>query len=84
MGGNRIKSLNKLIDDIFLVLKQGDFEKLSELSRIMGSIDLNQLDDKEKIYLDNALEELEKIASDLKSDIIKSIKDKENLKKFIP
>jgi len=84
LGGNRIKSLNKLIDDIFLVLKQGDFEKLSELSRIMGSIDLNQLDDKEKIYLDNALEELEKIASDLKSDIIKSIKDKENLKKFIP
>jgi len=66
------------------VLKQGDFEKLSELSRTMGSIDLNQLDDKEKIYLDNALEELEKIASDLKSDIIKSIKDKENLKKFIP
>jgi len=84
LGGNRIKSLNKLIDDIFLVLKQGDFEKLSELSRIMGSIDLNQLDDKEKIYLDNALEELEKIASDLKSNIIKSIKDKENLKKFIP
>ena len=82
MGGNRIKNLKDIIDAIFIALKNKEFEKLSSLSKKLQEIDLQTLNEEDKIYFYNALDEIEKLVQKSKDEILKNIKDKESLKKF--
>ncbi|WP_281951137.1 hypothetical protein [Nitrosophilus kaiyonis] len=83
MGGYRIKSLKKIIDEIIISIKNDQFESLEKFQKDLNSIDLNSLTNEEKNFLINAIIEIEKIVTDKKNSILKSISDKENLKKFI-
>ena len=82
MGGNRIKNLKDIIDAIFIALKNKEFEKLSSLSKKLQEIDLQTLNEEDRRYFYNALDEIEKIVQKSKDEILKNIQDKENLKKF--
>ena len=82
MGGNRIKNLKDIIDAIFIALKSKEFEKLSSLSKKLQEIDLQTLNEEDRKYFYNALDEIEKIVQKSKDEILKNIKDKESLKKF--
>jgi len=82
LGGNRIKNLKDIIDAIFIALKNKEFKKLSSLSKKLQEIDLQTLNEEDRKYLYNALDEIEKIVQKSKDEILKNIKDKESLKKF--
>ena len=82
MGGNRIKNLKDIIDAIFIALKSKEFEKLSSLSKKLQEIDLQTLNEEDRKYFYNALDEIEKIVQKSKDEILKNIQDKESLKKF--
>ena len=82
MGGNRIKNLKKIVDDIFLSLQNKDYEKLPGLGKELQRIDLNSLSKEERVYLKNAINEIEKIAEISKESILKNLNDKEMLKKY--
>lgn len=82
MGGNRIKNLKEIVDDIFLSLQNKDYEKLPGLGKELQRIDLNSLSKEERVYLKNAINEIEKIAEISKESILKNLNDKEMLKKY--
>lgn len=83
MGGNRIESLKKIVDEIILEINSENFENLDNLQKKLSEFDLASLNIEEKTYLINALNEIEKIVTEKKRSILKSIGDKEKLKKFI-
>lgn len=82
MGGDRIKNLKDIVDDIFLSLQNKDYEKLPGLGKELQRIDLNSLSKEERVYLKNAINEIEKIAEISKESILKNLNDKEMLKKY--
>lgn len=82
MGGDRIKNLKEIVDDIFLSLQNKDYEKLPGLGKELQRIDLNSLSKEERVYLKNAINEIEKIAEISKESILKNLNDKEMLKKY--
>lgn len=82
MGGDRIESIKDIIDNIFLSLEQKDYKRLLILGDKLKSIDLKTLNKKEIEFLKNALDEIIKKGKNNKKEILKSIKDKEDLKKY--
>lgn len=82
MGGDRIESIKDIIDNIFLSLEQKDYKRLLILGDKLKSIDLKTLNKKEIEFLKNALDEIIKKGKNNKKEILKSIKDKKDLKKY--
>lgn len=82
MGGDRIESIKDIIDNIFLSLEQKDYKRLLILGDKLKSIDLKTLNKKEIEFLKNALDEIIKKSKSYQKEILKSIKDKEDLKKY--
>lgn len=82
MGGDRIESIKDIIDNIFLSLEQKDYKRLLILGDKLKNIDLKSLNKKEIEFLKNALDEIIKKGKNNKKEILKSIKDKEDLKKY--
>lgn len=82
MGGDRIESIKDIIDNIFLSLEQKDYKRLLILGDKLKNIDLKTLNKKEIEFLKNALDEIIKKGKNNKKEILKSIKDKEDLKKY--
>lgn len=82
MGGDRIESIKDIIDNIFLSLEQKDYKRLLILGDKLKGIDLKALNKKEIEFLKNALDEIIKKSKSYQKEILKSIKDKEDLKKY--
>ena len=81
MGGNRIEDIKQLIDRMFLCLHIGSLEELQSLVNRLAQQELASLSIDERIVLDNALAEMDRIAKEKKEEILQSLNDKENLKK---
>ncbi|WP_187646973.1 hypothetical protein [Nitrosophilus labii] len=70
------------MDKVFLAIQKKEYDKLLLLSEEIKSIDFINLNEEEKVFLKNAVDEMIIKAKESQSEIVKSIKDKESLKKY--
>jgi len=82
VGGNRIEDIKKTIDDIFISLENGEFEKLHSLVSNLGSVDFSKYSDREKMLILSSLDSVLKMASEKRMNIANRMEETKKLKKF--
>jgi len=82
MGRDQIQSLKKELDQLFLALEMGEFEKLKSGFQKIREYPLSQLNEEQKRALLSSLQQLEQMAKEKKSKLLKELQEKEALLKF--
>lgn len=83
MGGSRIKTLDKLIEQILLALCQHEYEKASDLINELLCIDFDNIEPSELTKLSSQIEYLVAKLQEHKDKIKMQITQKEQLKNYL-
>ncbi|WP_200763836.1 hypothetical protein [Nitrosophilus alvini] len=82
MGGDRIENIKKIIDEVFICLENGEFEKLEELAIKLQTIDLSVLTEEEKKDIFSSVNSIISLVSEKKAEVANHIEQTQKLKKF--
>ncbi|NPA04091.1 MAG: hypothetical protein GXO61_04435 [Epsilonproteobacteria bacterium] len=82
MGGDRIESLKKILEELFLSLELKDTQKFTLAFEKLKGFPFSSLSIEQKRDALEALKKLEKRINEEKSQILKELQEKEALLKF--